>query len=270
MDSGYNPYSPPEESGGGAQGGQRSLRQMLTVAPLPLGQAMGLALQLFVEQLGTILWLVPLIYLPLNLVGSLEDAGVLRLVEGTQMSPLTRITEFIFGPLATLVVVLETGHSVEGEGEKLGIWAALRQAGSRWFSAVGANFVSGLFIVLGLIALIVPGLMAAVAFAFVTQAVALRGQNASDSLRYSHTVVKGNGWTVFAAMGLVVLLMLSLAFSLGMAVGLLQDALGGYHLLLMALLTTVVDLVWAYAVVLLTLLFIGYDYQRERRRGAWV
>jgi glycerophosphoryl diester phosphodiesterase family protein len=75
---------------------------------------------------------------------------------------------------------------------------------------LGTLFVAGLLagvgIALGLLALIIPGLFLLTRWIVVTPAIVLEGLGATDSLRRSWALVRGNGWTVFGIILLTVLL----------------------------------------------------------------
>jgi hypothetical protein len=77
---------------------------------------------------------------------------------------------------------------------------------------LGTLFVAGLLagvgIALGLVALIIPGVFLLTRWIVVTPAIVLEGLGATDALRRSWSLVRGNGWTVFGVIIVTVALAL--------------------------------------------------------------
>ena len=103
-------------------------------------------------------------------------------------------------PIVTAIAIHALDTLVRGGRPATG---QVLRAGFEAFTPLFAAVVlAGLGIVLGLFALVVPGVYLAVRWYFVPQAVVIEGARAADALRHSGDVVQGFWWRTF---GLVVL-----------------------------------------------------------------
>lgn len=80
------------------------------------------------------------------------------------------------------------------EGRRLTLGSALQEATARWGRMLLATFLSGLYVVLFTLLLVVPGVVKAVQLAFVTVAVL---RTSDDALAYSARLVEGRWLRVF-------------------------------------------------------------------------
>lgn len=80
----------------------------------------------------------------------------------------------------------------------------------KWFALFATRFIAGIFIVLGLILLVIPGIILALLFALIDSAVILENKGIFDSLKRSIALTAGRRWEILGAMlllflGLIVL-----------------------------------------------------------------
>jgi hypothetical protein len=128
--------------------------------------------------------------LPLSLLTALSASGVVLLG-----------TVFLSGFLSRLV------REVEGGSERASVWTVVRTL--PWGRLIGADLLVGLLVVVGLIALVIPGLAAIVFFAVVGPVIEIENRPVIAALRRSAHLVRRHFWPV------VLLVLLPLAVATG-------------------------------------------------------
>jgi hypothetical protein len=128
--------------------------------------------------------------LPLSLLTALSASGVVLLG-----------TVFLSGFLSRLV------REVEGGSERASVWTVVRTL--PWGRLIGADLLVGLLVVVGLIALVIPGLAAIVFFAVVGPVIEIENRPVIAALRRSAHLVGRHFWPV------VLLVLLPLAVATG-------------------------------------------------------
>ena len=129
---------------------------------------------------------------PQALVGMTEteitEAGLLLLQAGSIV--------LVFQLLGTGFLNLTVHRIVASElaGEHMGAGAASSKALSRLFTLIVAGILAVVLVVLGLFALIIPGLWLAGAFSMISAVVALEDVGPVDALRRSFALVRGRWW----------------------------------------------------------------------------
>ncbi len=129
---------------------------------------------------------------PQALVGMTEteitEAGLLLLQAGSIV--------LVFQLLGTAFLNLTVHRIVASElaGEHMGAGAASSKALSRLFTLIVAGILAVVLVVVGLFALIIPGLWLAGAFSMVSAVVALEDVGPVDALRRSFALVRGRWW----------------------------------------------------------------------------
>ena len=89
---------------------------------------------------------------------------------------------------------------------------------------VGASILAGLGIVLGFIALIVPGLFLLTIWALIAPVIVLERVGAMDSFGRSRELVRGNGWRVFGVILVLVVLQMVLVSVVQSVFGAISDS----------------------------------------------
>jgi hypothetical protein len=115
--------------------------------------------------------------LPLSLLTGLSASGVILLG-----------TVFLSGFLSRLV------REVEGGSERASVWTVVRTL--PWGRLIGADLLVGLLVVVGLIALVIPGLAAIVFFSVVGPVIEIENRPVIAALRRSAHLVRRHFWAV--------------------------------------------------------------------------
>jgi hypothetical protein len=120
--------------------------------------------------------------------------------------------EAIFGPiyLGALVYALYEIKS----GRPVTYWQAIRVGLHKWGPLFGARFIAGLFILFGLVAFIVPGIILAVRYALLEPVVVLEGKQlavTSNPRARSTTLTQGKRSQIFGAALLFYILFLAVS-----------------------------------------------------------
>ena len=105
--------------------------------------------------------------------------------------------EVIFAPLylGALIYALARIKS----GKSVTYREAMAVGVKKWFALFAARFVASLFIGIGLIVLIVPGIILALRYALIDCAVILEDKGVADSLSRSTALTAGRRWEIFGA-----------------------------------------------------------------------
>jgi hypothetical protein len=109
----------------------------------------------------------------------------------------TNIVEGIFGPLYEGELVYALGQLKSGR--RAGYAEAMGVGLGHWGRLFAARFMAGLIILLGFIALIIPGIILQLRFALLDEAVILEGAEASDARGRSAELTRGRRWSILLA-----------------------------------------------------------------------
>ena len=178
--------------------------------PRTLGELVSVTFELFGRHLATFLSLTLLVVAPVVILvdgvwgGYLADGGDADPAAAASAASLALGT-VVIPPLVTALHVVVVQALARGEEPTVG--AALRLAAPRLPAAVGAVVLFSLAVVLGLLALIVPGVWLSVRWYFAAQAAVVDGLGPTDALRRSAEVVETRWWRTFGvllAFGLLV------------------------------------------------------------------
>jgi hypothetical protein len=199
-----------------------------------------LALELYFSNFLTIAAAVLTVWLPLNfltdvlLTGGSQSADPLSVLFGT-------LVEVIFGPIVAGAVIWIVRQRIAGNPARYG--EAMRAGFRSWGAIFAARFVASLFVLVGLIALIVPGIRFMIYYALIDQVAAVENPGYSRSLSRSKALVNGQFWQI----ALVIVLTLSLGLLVVVVTSILEayDPFGFFN-------TPVGDLVGACSVDILT------------------
>src|SRR5205807_405332 len=128
----------------------------------------------------------------------MEDFGVFRVL-------------FAIAFLAFVLQTLATGAIVrvveqEFVDRRVGVLEALGHAGGRFGALMGASLLTNVLVFVGCIMCIAPGLIFAVWYAFVAQAVMVENKGGAEALGRSKSLVEGYGGRVFGILLLFLLL----------------------------------------------------------------
>ena len=187
-----NPYAPPRSS-------LDDGRSRLPI-PASFGGKMVMAFRLLFGQLPLFAALVLTIWVPGHLLIDMAVAGNPNQADTLVVLQLGQLIELVFGPIYAAGII--TALAARMSGEKTSYLEAMCAGLHHWGRLFGARLVAGLFVLLGLIALIIPGLILATRFMLIDEVVVLEGAGAgshASAVRSSpgarHYRSSGPGWS---------------------------------------------------------------------------
>jgi hypothetical protein len=155
------------------------------------------AIRLLSSNIGLFSLIVLTVWLPGNIIVNYFNYYVFYEEEFLGLMRFTMMIEGIFGPLYIGALIYALSRLKQDQTVKYSeaITVGFRNWGRLWW----ARFVAGLFISLGLIALIIPGILLAVRYALLDSVVILEGANASEGRKRSTELTTGKRWQIFGA-----------------------------------------------------------------------
>jgi len=130
---------------------------------------------------------------------------------------LSQIIEGFFGPVYVGAILHTLAE--RRQGRTVGYFEAMSVSLRGWGRLFGARFFTGLIILLGFVALIVPGIILVVRFALVDPIVVLEGRNGPEARSRSEEMTEGRRWQILLAGLLFYGTFLPLAIGLYAALG---------------------------------------------------
>ena len=161
-------------------------------------------LQLLLRYLGPMAFLVLMVWLPGNLLVEYLAYEVYDpddIVESLRVSMAIEVILGSFYTSATLAFLFAAER-----GEEPSIRGALREALPIWPRVFWVRFVSGLLVLAGLIAFVLPGLVLAVRLAAVDSVVVREHHGPWDAIKRSWEVTRGRAWRLCGGLVLILLL----------------------------------------------------------------
>lgn len=223
--SSFNPYAPPTTDAPLAAPSGEPLEIVDPRPRLDIEYCLARAWRLTLRHFGLIVGVVLLSWVISGIFSVLCDLafGVSSWTETGQPGPgwqgrlaISQLLQQLLGIYLGLGIV-RLGLNIAG-GEKASVGDLFSQ-GSVFWRGVGATFLYYLLVVVGLIALIVPGIYLAIRFGYFQVALVDRNLGVFESFEYSSRLTKGNKWRLFLLGLLVVLIMF--AGLLALVIGLL-------------------------------------------------
>ncbi|MGZ3383461.1 MAG: hypothetical protein ACXWNF_00845 [Isosphaeraceae bacterium] len=205
-----NPYAPPRSS-------LDDGRSRLPI-PASFGGKMVMAFRLLFGQLPLFAALVLTIWVPGHLLIGMAVAGNPNQADTLVVLQLGQLIELVFGPIYAAGII--TALAARMSGEKTSYLEAMRAGLHHWGRLFGARLVAGLFVFLGLIALIIPGLILATRFMLIDEVVVLEGAGAWKSRQRSTQLTWGKALQIFRAWVVSIALMVTFSLSLAKLVDL--------------------------------------------------
>jgi hypothetical protein len=198
-----NPYAPPKSSFPG-------LARPRTVAQ-DLGGKIRAAFRLLFGQLPLFAAIVLTIWIPGQLLVELAMTGDPNHVDPWAMLRLVFLVEVVFGPICAGAIITALAEQMSDQTTSYA--AAMRAGLHHWGRLFGARIVAGLIVLLGLLALITPGIILAIRFSLVDEVVVLEGAGVS-AYRRSTQLTWGRGLAIFLAWAFSIMANLLLAIAL--------------------------------------------------------
>jgi len=123
------------------------------------------------------------------------------------------VVGLLFGPVLYLWAARALTRS-QSDLDSLPGELLTRRIGRAAVSAIGANIVVSIAVLIGFILLIVPGIFLAISFVFVVFAIGVEDERAVDAMGRSWTLASGDRWPLLG-LGLLVLIVTAIGNSLG-------------------------------------------------------
>lgn len=151
---------------------------------------------IFRKNIGLIAPLILTVWLPGNFLSNLffYQNPEMNFANAIQL-PL--LIDAIFSPLCMGALVYALYRIKQGETVTYN--EAITVGLKNWFTLFTAKLMAGLFVLVGLIAFFVPGIVLLVRYSFIDATVVIEGMGAHDSRKRSMTLTTGIGWQIFAA-----------------------------------------------------------------------
>ena len=178
------------------------------------------------------------------------------------LSLLDRLLTLVGSVLVTGATVRVVSEAYLGRTPLFG--DAMRFAGSRFGTILGANIMSGFLTVLATLALVIPGIVVACGYSVAAEAAALESGSAGEALRRSWGLTKGFKWKALALGVVSIGLILVVYLGAGVLGGILGEVMGGLDEVLAVLAAGVSLLIYPVISCVFTLFY--YDL-RVRKEG---
>ena len=134
------------------------------------------------------------------------------------------VVGLLFGPVLYLWAARALTRS-QSDLDSLPGELLTRRIGRATVSAIGANIVVSIAVLIGFILLIVPGIFLAISFVFVVFAIGVEDEGAIDALRRSWKLASGDRWSLLALV-LVVAVVTGVGSGIGSAFSLVDPLAG--------------------------------------------
>lgn len=239
---------------------------------LDIGGILKYAWEHFWKNWKTILFIVLLVYIPVNIILGMipveQSVDIMWSLESLKVHQrISNLLEWLLGSLATvsIAIVIKNSLSKKQLSFKEALWLGSR----RWWAAIWTAFVLGVFMIGLFIALIVPGVIFAVFWKFAIIAVAIiPWVHSVKALRRSKQAVKWRWWTVLGysiVFGLAVTVpVIAVYFGLSFGVAyVLEAANHTVQWILYILLDTALDFGLAFMIAINTIFFINFDHTKK-------
>ena len=245
-----NPYQPPSLA---AEAGSASPASVLGGPFTSVFGLLGNALSLYFGNFTRIAAITLTVFGPVNFIkcylihaAKIED----NLAASSRVEMLV---ENVFGSLVTAALLTALAHKIK-TGRDMGVREAFSRGVAHWGRVFGARFRSGLYIGLGLLLLVVPGVIWLVKYSLTDEVVTLEvNRSASRVLSRSAELTQGRGWKIIAVGLLAAIPVLGLQFAGGMV-----SALSGSWVVT-ALVDCVGDVGFRFFVAVMLLVYLGSD-----------
>jgi hypothetical protein len=178
------------------------------------------------------------------------------------LSLLDRLLTLVGSVLVTGATVRVVSEVYLGRTPLFG--EAMRFAGSRFGTILGANIMSGFLTVLATLALVIPGIVVACGYSVAAEAAALESGSSSEALRRSWELTKGFRWRALGLGVVSIGLILVVYLGAGVLAGILGGVMGGLDVVLAVIAACVSLLIYPVISCVFTVFY--YDL-RVRKEG---
>ncbi len=153
------------------------------------------ATRLLCTNLGLFSAIILTVWLPGNVLANYLAFYVYTEDEISRMMRFTSVFEGIFGPIYVAAMIHALSR-IKG-GQRPRYFESMAVGFRNWGRLFVVRLLANLLIVLGLIALIVPGIVLSVRYALLDSVVVIEGAGADEARRRSTELTKGIRWQIF-------------------------------------------------------------------------
>ena len=197
--------------------------------PLSFGELLDGALVLLRRHFGLVLGIAVVCEgIPTAMDVYIDLTGGASLNSG--LSLLDRLLTLVGSVLVTGATVRVVSEAYLGRSPLFG--DAIRFAGTRFGTILGANIMSGILTFLATLALVIPGIVVACGYSVAAEAAALESGSSSDALRRSWELTKGFRWKALGLGVVSIGLILVVYVGAGVLGGVLGGVMGGLDVVL--------------------------------------
>ncbi len=244
----------------------------LATEPTSIGKVLDAGFKLFFAGLGRVI----LLSLTASLIGVAPalmygDIGTSEtLPSGAALVSMVAITliTILLNMVLLAAVLYRLGRLAEER--EMTLREALAQGLRCLLPMIFATILYTLAIVLGLVALVIPGLILMLSLAFFAVAIVLDEEGPLSALKRSHRLVWGNWWRTATVLSVPVIVLIGLQVALGLAVGIPVGVLAGGSKGMLTLLSQGVQVLTnTFSVPLLYAIFVvQYHDLKLRKEGS--
>src|SRR6266481_658537 len=177
------------------------------------------------------------------------------------LSLLDRVLTLVGSVLVTGATVRVVSEAYLGRTPLFG--DAMRFAGSKFGTILGANIMSGFLTVLATLALVIPGIVVACGYSVAAEAAALESGSAGEALRRSWDLTKGFRWKAMALGVVSIGLILVVYLGAGVLGGILGAIMGGLDTVLAVFAACVSLLIYPVISCVFTLFYYDLRFRKE-------
>jgi hypothetical protein len=177
------------------------------------------------------------------------------------LSLLDRVLTLVGSVLVTGATVRVVSEAYLGRTPLFG--DAMRFAGSRFGTILGANIASGFLTILATLALVIPGIVVACGYSVAGEAAALESGSSGEALRRSWDLTKGFRWKALALGVVSIGLILVVYVGAGVLGGVLGAVMGGLDTVLAVLAACVSLLIYPMITFVFTLFYYDLRVRKE-------
>lgn len=177
---------------------------MSTVArqpgPITFGELLSRAWRMYRAEPLLFLILTAVTVIPVGILSGIASAAATDATSTKRAAAvifIAVIPALLLLPVSGAAVAMATVRRLTGD--RISAGAALERVGVRFWILFGALVLVTLGVIVGLFALVIPGIFLAVLWLFAGQAAVIEGKGVTDSLRRSQDLIRGSWWTVFLA-----------------------------------------------------------------------
>jgi hypothetical protein len=246
--------------------------------PLSVGEILDAGFRLFRHRFGTLVGcivvpIVPIYILGTVIVGSTDPTAfdVNAPVDNSGTAVVGRLIDQILSSIAAAVGLAACFKAISAAylGERAGIGDSLRYGASRFLPLIVCYIVCSILLILGFIALIIPGIFLLVKLSMAFPALVCEKAGPIKSISRSWELTKGNWWRVFGTLIVVFILLFVISLALGGVLGAVLLSSDSISEVAFAVLTTLIGLLIAaitYPLIASVVTVMYYDL-RVRNEG---